>query len=55
MRKYKNKVLKGLFKASVITALISGCALDSISIVPMLVLAVSMAYILIFILANTRG
>lgn len=54
-RKVKNKILIGLFKLSIVLVLLSGMALDSDSIIPLIVCGVSTVYIAIFLIANTRG
>lgn len=54
MKKRKNKILIGLLKINVLLAILSACALDSESIIPMIVCGVSVAYIALFTIANTR-
>lgn len=56
MRKYKNKILKGAFKVSVLGLFIGGSCLDGENIiVPLVILGLSLIYIAIFTAANTRG
>lgn len=55
MKNRKNKILIGLLKLSVASLLISGCALDSESNIPLIVCGVSLFYITLFMIANTRG
>jgi hypothetical protein len=55
MKNRKNKILIGLLKLSIASLLISGCALDSKSNIPLIICGVSLLYITLFIVANTRG
>lgn len=55
MKKIKNKILKGLFDICVVLALLSACAADSDSILPLIICGVSLAYISLIVIANTRG
>ena len=48
------KTIKGLAILALITAIISGCCLDSESYVPMITFGISITYLLLVCLANTR-
>lgn len=54
MNRLKNKILKGLLKVSVILATLSACAVDSESYIPIVVCAISLGYIALFVIANTK-
>lgn len=54
-KKLKNKILKGLLDVCVGLAILSACAVDSDSIIPLIVCGVSLAYIGLIVIANTRG
>lgn len=53
MKKYKNKILIGLAKISVVSLILSACLVDSDSIIPMIVCAISVLYLLLLTLANS--
>ena len=55
MRKIKNLIIGGLLIISIILALLSACALDSESMIPSVICVGSLAYILLFLAANSRG
>lgn len=51
----KNKILINLAKISVVTLLLSICALDSSSTIPLFTSGVSLGYLALFTIANSRG
>ena len=51
-RKTKNRILKGITITSVIMAILSIMCLDSDSWIPVIVLGISVAWILLFSVAN---
>ena len=51
----KNKILKGSLYITVILEIISACALDSESIIPMIVCDICTAYLVLLVAANVRG
>jgi hypothetical protein len=55
MRNRKNKILIGVLKVCVALSFLSCCALDSESIIPLIVCSISLTYITLFTIANTRG
>ena len=55
MKNKKNNILKGSIYIAVILELISACALDSESIIPMIVCLICAVYMLLIVVANTRG
>ena len=50
----KNKILKGLFIANLISVFICGCMLDSESYIPIVIISINAIYLFLFTLANTR-
>ena len=48
------KTIKGLAILALITAIISGCCLDSESYVPMITFGISITYLFLVCLANTH-
>lgn len=55
MKKVKNKVLKWAAIANIVLLILSGMALDSNSVIPIVVCGVALTYLTLFIMANTRG
>lgn len=51
-KKRKNAVLKAVTMIAIIGAIVSGCCLDSKSKIPMIVLAVCLAWVSLFSIAN---
>lgn len=51
----KNKRLIALLKVNIAIVLFSVMAIDSNSYIPLVFLAVSLAWLLLFTIANTRG
>ena len=51
----KKKVLKGSIYLAVIMELVSACALDSESFIPMIICIICAAYLALIVLANSRG
>ncbi len=52
----KNKILKTLAGANVISLMITGIALDSTSYIPLIICSVNILYLFLFTLANApRG
>lgn len=49
------KILKGLFGIATVAAMISACAMDSESNAPCIVCGISLAYIGLIVLVNTKG
>lgn len=54
MKKIKGKVLIFLAKLSGVMMILSACALDSDSLIPLIICGVSVTYLALFIYANSR-
>ena len=50
----KNKILKGLFIANLISIFIVGSMLDSDSYIPIVIVSLNAIYLFLFTLANTK-
>ena len=48
------KTVKGLAYLATVSAVISGCCLDSESYVPMIIFGISIAYLFLICIANTK-
>lgn len=51
----KNRILKWLTIINFISALMMACAVDSESLIPVIVLAVNVSYLFLFTIANMTG
>ncbi len=51
----KKKILNGLFCFNMLSMVIVGSALDSDSIIPIIIVFVNIAYLFLYTLANARG
>ena len=51
----KNKILKGSLYIALILEFISACALDSESIIPIVVCGICTSYLVLLVAANVRG
>ncbi len=51
----KKKILKGSIYLAVVMELLSACALDSESLIPIITLIICAAYLALIVVANSRG
>lgn len=51
----KNKILKGLTMISAIAFILSACALDSKSMIPLVICIIAAIWLALIAAANTRG
>ena len=51
----KNKILKGSLYVAITLEILSACALDSESILPLIICGISTAYLTLLVAANLRG